>query len=124
MTWKQTIAVAITLAVGPPIIAWFIIWTLSDPDEGANIGGGLVGSDCDNRYRVAGIGCRSAFHALARAIQACPDSPAACRAVADRRYVVSCVRDVRGLGSAVCGLGRRLIRLNREPLPSPRPTPG
>ncbi len=34
---------AILIAFGPIFVVWIIILLTSDPDEGANIGGGLVG---------------------------------------------------------------------------------
>jgi hypothetical protein len=34
---------ALLIAIGPACVVWLIIVFTSDPDEGANIGGGLIG---------------------------------------------------------------------------------
>lgn len=43
MSWLQIAGAAALIAVGPAFLVWLIILLTSDPDEGANIGGGLIG---------------------------------------------------------------------------------
>ena len=43
MSILRTAGTAILIAFGPMFVVWIIILLTSDPDEGANIGGGLVG---------------------------------------------------------------------------------
>ncbi len=41
-SWRWSISAALVLAIGPAAVAYVVLKVISDADEGANIGGGLL----------------------------------------------------------------------------------
>ncbi|HSH59931.1 MAG TPA: hypothetical protein VK988_09885 [Acidimicrobiales bacterium] len=42
MTWPRLLVITVAIAVLPGFICWLVVLLMSDPAEGANIGGGLT----------------------------------------------------------------------------------
>jgi threonine/homoserine/homoserine lactone efflux protein len=43
VTLRRIIGLTVVIAIGPSVLWWLALVIFSDPDEGANIGGGIVG---------------------------------------------------------------------------------